>query len=204
MTHQELDQILIKLCDLLVQGQETDPDLYGMVGACIVGPDGQQVGRLNYRQGDKRVHAEHAALDAYEKKYGPVNADCICVTTLSPCSNPMADRLGIDCESLLADHGITKVYAGYCDPSQSNSDYQVTDNDRIQAVCKRFADTFLNENFKDGKHPGRKGLAKRSGVNTKASVSSLRKTAKNSTGEKARMAHWLANMKSGRAKASKK
>ena len=59
----------------------------------------------------------------------------------------------------------------------------------------------LDENFKDGKNPGRKGLAKRSGVNTKASVSSLRKTAKNSTGEKRRMAHWLANMKSGRKKA---
>jgi pyrimidine deaminase RibD-like protein/nicotinamide mononucleotide adenylyltransferase/GNAT superfamily N-acetyltransferase len=59
------------------------------------------------------------------------------------------------------------------------------------------------ENFADGKNPGRKGLAKRSGVNTKASVSSLRKTAKNSSGEKQRMAHWLANMKAGRAKAKK-
>jgi len=58
----------------------------------------------------------------------------------------------------------------------------------------------LKENFADGKNPGRKGLAKRSGVNTKASVSSLRKTAKHSSGEKARMAHWLANMKAGRAK----
>jgi hypothetical protein len=61
----------------------------------------------------------------------------------------------------------------------------------------------FEENFADGKKPGRKGLAKRSGVNTKASVSSLRKTAKNSTGEKARMAHWLANMKAGRAKKNK-
>lgn len=58
----------------------------------------------------------------------------------------------------------------------------------------------MEENFADGKNPGRKGLAKRSGVNTKASVSSLRKTAKNSSGEKQRMAHWLANMKAGRAK----
>ena len=58
----------------------------------------------------------------------------------------------------------------------------------------------VEENFADGKKPGRKGLAKRSGVNTKASVSDLRKTAKHSTGEKARMAHWLANMKAGRAK----
>lgn len=61
----------------------------------------------------------------------------------------------------------------------------------------------VGENFADGKKPGRKGLAKRSGVNTKASVTSLRKTAKNSSGEKQRMAHWLANMKAGRKKGSK-
>lgn len=61
----------------------------------------------------------------------------------------------------------------------------------------------LDENFQDGKNPERKGLAKRSGVNTKASISDLRKTAKNSSGEKQRMAHWLANMKSGRKKAKK-
>ena len=62
----------------------------------------------------------------------------------------------------------------------------------------------VGENFADGKNPGRKGLSKRVGVNTKASVSDLRKTAKNSSGEKQRMAHWLANMKAGRAKARKK
>lgn len=61
----------------------------------------------------------------------------------------------------------------------------------------------VEENFADGKNPGRKGLAKRSGVNTKASVSSLRNTAKHSSGEKARMAHWLANMKAGKKKAAK-
>lgn len=61
----------------------------------------------------------------------------------------------------------------------------------------------IKENFADGKKPGRKGLAKRSGVNTKASVTSLRKTAKSASGEKARMAHWLANMKAGRAKKNK-
>ena len=62
------------------------------------------------------------------------------------------------------------------------------------------SESIEHENFADGKKPGRKGLAKRSGVNTKASVSDLRKTAKNSSGEKQRMAHWLANMKAGRAK----
>jgi len=58
----------------------------------------------------------------------------------------------------------------------------------------------VEENFADGKKPGRKGLAKRVGVNCKQSVSKLRKIAKNSSGEKQRMAHWCANMKSGRNK----
>jgi predicted chitinase/uncharacterized ParB-like nuclease family protein len=58
----------------------------------------------------------------------------------------------------------------------------------------------LNENFADGKNPGRKGLAKRSGVNCKQSVTKLRQVASNSSGEKQRMAHWCANMKSGKKK----
>jgi len=58
----------------------------------------------------------------------------------------------------------------------------------------------LEENFADGKKPGRKGLAKRMGVDCSKSVTALRKIAKNSSGEKQRMAHWCANMKSGRKK----
>jgi len=77
---------------------------------------------------------------------------------------------------------------------------QVVPDSDIEEISK----PGVAEDFADGKNPGRKGLAKRSGVNTKASVSSLRKTAKNSSGEKQRMAHWLANMKAGRAKAKKK
>jgi hypothetical protein len=60
--------------------------------------------------------------------------------------------------------------------------------------------TNLKENFADGRNPQDKGDAKRHGINTKASVSSLRKTAKQG-GRKGQLAHWLANMKSGRAKA---
>jgi hypothetical protein len=56
----------------------------------------------------------------------------------------------------------------------------------------------IEENFADGKKPGRKGLAKRSGVNCKQSVTKLRKIAKNSSGERQRMAHWCANMKGGK------
>ena len=58
----------------------------------------------------------------------------------------------------------------------------------------------IKENFADDKKPGRKGLAKRSGVDCKQSVTKLRKIAKSSSGEKQRMAHWCANMKSGRKK----
>jgi hypothetical protein len=56
----------------------------------------------------------------------------------------------------------------------------------------------VEENFADGKKPGRKGLAKRVGVDCSKSETELRRIAKNSSGEKQRMAHWCANMKGGR------
>ena len=58
----------------------------------------------------------------------------------------------------------------------------------------------VEENFADGRKPGRKGLARRVGVDCKQPVSKLRKIASNSSGERQRMAHWCANMKSGRKK----
>jgi len=68
---------------------------------------------------------------------------------------------------------------------------------------KQIPDTWImNENFADGKNPGRKGLAKRVGVNCKQPVSKLRSIAANSSGERQRMAHWCANMKSGKKKAN--
>jgi hypothetical protein len=60
----------------------------------------------------------------------------------------------------------------------------------------------VKENFADGKKKGksRPGRVKRAGASCKGSVTSLRKKAKNSSGEKAKMYHWCANMKSGRKK----
>ena len=55
------------------------------------------------------------------------------------------------------------------------------------------------ENFADGKHPEDKGDSKRLGVPTKASVSTLRKVA-HQGGRKGQLAHWMANMKAGKAK----
>ena len=91
-------------------------------------------------------------------------------------------------------------------PQYSDGKYSVIDGNHRAAAAQAAGKTIkgyfpiVKENFADGKNPGRKGLSKRMGINTKASVSSLRKTAKNSTGEKQRMAHWLANMKAGREK----
>ena len=59
------------------------------------------------------------------------------------------------------------------------------------------------ENFADGRNPQDKGDSKRYHVPTKASVSTLRKVAKQG-GRKGQLAHWMANMKAGRAKARKK
>jgi len=60
----------------------------------------------------------------------------------------------------------------------------------------------VKENFADGKKKGksRPGRVKRAGASCNGSVTALRKRAKNSSGEKARMYHWCANMKSGRKK----
>ena len=60
----------------------------------------------------------------------------------------------------------------------------------------------VSENFADGRNPQDKGDAKRHGVNTKGSISSLRNTAKQG-GRKGELAHWMANMKSGRDKKNK-
>jgi 8-oxo-dGTP pyrophosphatase MutT (NUDIX family) len=60
----------------------------------------------------------------------------------------------------------------------------------------------LSENFADGKVKGksRPGRVKRAGASCNGSVSDLRARAKKYGGERGRMYHWCANMKSGRKK----
>jgi|TARA_B100001094_G_scaffold2204_1_gene1967 5'(3')-deoxyribonucleotidase len=60
----------------------------------------------------------------------------------------------------------------------------------------------VKENFADGKKKGksRPGRVKKSGASCNGSVTSLRAKAKKASGEKAKMYHWCANMKSGRKK----
>ena len=88
------------------------------------------------------------------------------------------------------------------DTSKLKDDENVLDDDstlEYHGVIKKFK---LGENFADGKKKGksRPGRVKRSGASCKGSVTSLRKKAKTASGEKAKMYHWCANMKSGRKK----
>jgi hypothetical protein len=73
-------------------------------------------------------------------------------------------------------------------------------NSGIDQQGNKIKEQGVAENFDDGKKPGRKGLAKRVGVDCKQPISKLRSIASNSSGERQRMAHWCANMKSGRKK----
>ena len=70
------------------------------------------------------------------------------------------------------------------------------------ASAKDATDKAYKENFADGKKKGksRPGRVKRSGASCNGSVTALRKRAKNASGEKAKMYHWCANMKSGKKK----
>ncbi len=63
-------------------------------------------------------------------------------------------------------------------------------------------DKKVSENFADGKVKGRSrpGRVKRSGASCDGSVSDLRARAKKYSGERAKMYHWCANMKSGKNK----
>lgn len=85
--------------------------------------------------------------------------------------------------------------------TKQNTTKDVKPGDEYKNVKKlQLASKEFDENFADGKKPGRKGLSKRVGIPKGASVSQLRKIAKNSTGERRRMAHWQANMKAGKKK----
>ena len=67
---------------------------------------------------------------------------------------------------------------------------------------KNVGNNKANENFAVGKVKGksRPGRVKKAGASCSGSVTSLRAKAKRYGGEKGKMYHWCANMKSGRSK----
>ena len=153
--HNKLDSILVRLCEMVVDGQVRDPKLYGMVAAAVLDPDNNCVAALNYRRGQKDVHGERAAIEAYEKRFGEIPEGSIILTTCSPCTEPMPDRLGDSCKDLISSTPVHKVYAGYRDPSQQtfggDKTYhlQITQNKKIQELCKAFADTWLKDELNE-------------------------------------------------------
>lgn len=148
----KLDKILLELCHHIIEGQNIDPEKYGMVAACVLDPENRKVYGVNEAAGDnKRRHAERVAIDRYEEHYGPIPEGSIIVTTLSPCNEngtEMADdRYGESCTDLVNDSNCRKVYCGYIDPTQDNSHskytLEETSNDKIKTLCNKFANTFL-------------------------------------------------------------
>jgi len=148
----KLDRILSKLVKMVLDGQEKDSDLYGMVAAAVVDPSNNIVASTSSNEDGKWTHAERNAINKYNKQYGEIPKGSIIITTLSPCNEygtDMADeREGNSCTDLINNTNVHKVYAGYADPSQhdhSEQDFSVTvtDNKDIRNMCKRLADTFL-------------------------------------------------------------
>ena len=151
--HNKLDQILVRLCEMVIQGQQKDQDL-GMVAAAVLDPDNNCVVGINYPTRDgKRVHGERAAIDSYYARFGEIPEGSIIITTCSPCTQDMDEREGINCSDLVDDVGVHKVYAGYQDPSQERIRKQyhieITRNPKIEKLCKAFADTFLKDDLNE-------------------------------------------------------
>jgi len=147
----KLDAILVRLCELVIDGQRRDPAEYGMVAAAVLDPNNNCVAALNYQTELGDVHGERAAIDAYHARFGEIPEGSIILTTCSPCTEPMPERYGDSCRDLISSTPVHKVYAGYRDPSQQtgpgNKTYhlQITRNKKIQELCKAFADTWLNK-----------------------------------------------------------
>ena len=115
-----------------------------------------------------------------------------------------AAQLGLDFQE---DESRTAEYDNVLDSLSSNG--YIVDDDGYWYVTGE-GEQYLQqsmkqgvaENFADGKVKGksRPGRVKRAGASCNGSVTDLRQRAKNASGERAKMYHWCANMKSGRKK----
>jgi len=95
----------------------------------------------------------------------------------------------------------TKKQAYHSAIGQAISQQDLEHMTRQIQVARKLGDD-VNENFADGKVKGksRPGRVKRAGASCAGSVTDLRARAKKYGGEKGKMYHWCANMKSGRKK----
>ena len=111
-----------------------------------------------------------------------------------------AAMLGMD---YVEDESRTAMFDRAMD-SLADAGYIVNDEEYwyVTDSGEQFLKQGVTENFADGKVKGksRPGRVKRAGASCNGSVTDLRKKAKNASGEKAKMYHWCANMKSGKKK----
>ena len=181
---EKLDNIMVILCRMVIEGQKEDGSHFGMVAAGVLDPDNNLVAEVNYPHEDGlRVHAERAAIDAYIEKYGNIPDGSIIITTLSPCSehNDVTgqNRYSESCTDLINNSNIHKVYCGYMDPSQGDDEHdergftlQETNNQQVRGLCKKFADTFLKDEVDESAAWHRKaGKNKNGGLNAKGVAS---------------------------------
>jgi hypothetical protein len=159
-----------------------------------------------YRPLLKSIRAHGLGGDKAQAKWEDSKPGVVYLATDPNVAESYAESSDVVPDEWLDQIVIIKIAANTLDPSRLFIDQNVQDNagDTLEyhGVIPVNSMSLL-ENFADGRHPEDKGDAKRHGNNTKASVSSLRKTAKQG-GRKGQLAHWLANMKAGRAKANKK
>lgn len=140
-----LDVLLADCVEELFRCRRQDPVYWGLVSAAILDPDGNIVHGVNHltKQGTRK-HAERVAIENYEKKHGQVPAGSIIVTTLSPCSDDMSERWGESCTDLINNSHVKKVYSGWKDPYESDTDQyrhkkftvRVTKNPRLLELCR--------------------------------------------------------------------
>jgi pyrimidine deaminase RibD-like protein len=152
--HEKLDDILVRLCEMVVEGQKKTKYNLGVVAAAVLDPDNNCVVGINYpTKNGQRVHAERAAIDSYHARFGEIPEGSIIVTTCSPCTQEMDERAGINCSDLIDEVGVHKVYAGYQDPTQEPGDkkyhIEITGNPKIYELCERFAETFLKDELNE-------------------------------------------------------
>lgn len=151
-SEERLDVLLADCIELLFQRRRENPEYWGLVSAAIMDPDEVIVFGVNHITKDgTRKHAERVAIENYENRFGTVPPGSIIVTTLSPCSDDMSERWGDSCTELINHSDIRKVYAGYEDSQQVDTDryrhkrfrVKVTENPRLRELCQRISATFL-------------------------------------------------------------
>ena len=116
-----------------------------------------------------------------------------------------ADKKYVRAISFSADKGDnnrSKLYKRFAEMWAKKIKWQFkSDDGRRDVEFSLIRPKAVEENFADGKVKGksRPGRVKKSGASCNGSVTDLRAKAKKASGEKAKMLHWCANMKSGRS-----